>query len=363
VGLRILIAGGGTGGHLMPALALAQALREVRRDIEPVLVGAARGIEAEVLPRHPFRHYLLPIEPIYRQAWWKNLRWPFVAGRVWRAVGRVLDVERPAIVIGTGGYAAGPVVWRAQRRGLPTALQEQNAVPGLTTRWLARRARQVHLGFPEARERLRVARDAAVFALGNPIRPPEPGDRAAAARELGLAPERPTLLVFGGSQGARAINYAVAGALERRLFGETNVLWGTGAAHAAALARYAVPGRVVVRGFFDPMSVAYRAAELVVARAGAMTVAELCAWGKPSILVPLPTAAADHQTRNARALAEAGAAIHVPEPELSPHALAERVTGLLADRYRLESLAARARQRGHPHAAQDIMSRILTLLD
>ncbi len=282
---------------------------------------------------------------------------------MWRAVGRVLDVERPAIVIGTGGYAAGPVVWRAQRRGLPTALQEQNAVPGLTTRWLARRARQVHLGFPEARERLRVARDAAVFALGNPIRPPEPGDRAAAARELGLAPERPTLLVFGGSQGARAINYAVAGALERRLFGETNVLWGTGAAHAAALARYAVPGRVVVRGFFDPMSVAYRAAELVVARAGAMTVAELCAWGKPSILVPLPTAAADHQTRNARALAEAGAAIHVPEPELSPHALAERVTGLLADRYRLESLAARARQRGHPHAAQDIMSRILTLLD
>src|SRR5438128_1567164 len=278
--MKILLAGGGTGGHLLPALALAQALREARRDIEPVLVGAARGIEADVLPRHPFRHYLLPIEPIYRHTWWKNLRWPFVAGRVWRAVGRVLDAERPAIVIGTGGYAAGPVVWRAARRGILTVLQEQNAFPGLTTRWLARRARQVHLGFPEARERLRPGRGTEVFALGNPIRPPAPGDRAAAARQLGLVAERPTLLVFGGSQGARAINYAMAGALERRLLGDVNVLWGTGAAQADTLARYAVPGRVVVRGFFDPMTELYCAADLVVARAGAITVAELCALGK-----------------------------------------------------------------------------------
>ncbi len=347
----------------MPVLALAQALRAARPDLEPVLVGAKRGIEAQVLPRYPFRHHLLPIEPIYRRTWWNNLRWALLAGRVWRAVGRVLDAERPAIVIGTGGYVAGPVVWRAQRRGLPTVLQEQNAFPGLATRWLARGARQIHLGFPEARQRLRVAPDCAVFALGNPIRPPEPGDRRAALAQLGLSPDRPTLLVFGGSQGARAINYAVAGALERRLLDGTNVLWGTGAAHADAFARYAAPGRVVVRGFFDPMSVAYRAADLVIARAGAMTVAELCAWGKPSILVPLPTAAADHQAENARALAAAGAALQVAEPDLSPHSLAERVTELLANRYRLETLAARARQRGQPDAARDIVSRILTLLD
>jgi len=360
--MKILLAGGGTGGHLMPALALAQALREARPDLEPVLVGAERGLEAQVLPRYPFRHHLLPIEPIYRHAWWRNARWLAVAPRVWRAVGRVLDAERPAIVIGTGGYVAGPVAWRARRRGIPTVIQEQNAFPGLTTRWLARRARQVHLGFPEARGRLRVGAGTEVFALGNPIRPPEPGDRRAVLAELQLAPERPTLLVFGGSQGARAINFAVAGALERGLFGPANVLWGTGAAQAGALARYAVPGRVVVRGFLDPMTTAYRAADLVVARAGAMTVAELCAWGKPSILVPLPTAAADHQTYNARALAEAGAAMHLPEQELSPHVLGEQVTRLLADRFRLESLASRARGRGHPNAARDIMSRILTLV-
>src|SRR5205823_3053790 len=199
--VKVLLAGGGTGGHLMPALALAQTLRDAGRGIEPVLVGAARGIEAQVLPRYPFRHHLLPMEPIYRRTWWNNARWLLIAGRAWRAVGRVLEAEQPAIVIGTGGYAAGPVVWRAQQRRLPTVLQEQNAFPGLATRWLARRARQVHLGFPEARERLRVGPHTAVFALGNPIRTPEPGSRDAALVDFGLAPERPTLLVFGGRLG------------------------------------------------------------------------------------------------------------------------------------------------------------------
>jgi len=360
--MRVLLAGGGTGGHLMPALALAQALQDAGKGIEPVLVGAERGIEAQVLPRYPFRHHLLPMEPIYRRTWWNNLRALVTVGRAWRAVGRVLDAEQPVIVIGTGGYAAGPVVWRAQRRGLPTVLQEQNAFPGLATRWLARRARQIHLGFPEARERLRVGPRTVVFALGNPIGAPEPGNRHAALVELGLLPTRRTLLVFGGSQGARAINYAVAGALERRLLDEVNVVWGTGTAHADALARYAVPGRVVVRGFFDPMAPAYRAADLVVSRAGAMTVAELCAWGKPSILVPLPTAAADHQTYNAAALAEAGAAIQLAEQRLSPYTLAQEVTALVSDPVRLESLGTLARGRGHPDAAREIVSKILTLI-
>jgi len=365
--MRVLLAGGGTGGHLMPALALAQALKDTGRGIEPVLVGAERGIEAQVLPRYPFRYHLLPIEPIYRRTWWKNVRWALIAGRVWRAVGRVLNAEQPAIVVGTGGYAAGPVVWRAQHAGIPTALVEENAFPGVTTRWLAGRARQVHLGFPEARARLTTGPETEVFALGNPVRSPAPSDggggadRLSVLADLGLGPERPTLLVFGGSQGARAINYAVAGALERRLLDGINVLWGTGETQAPAFTGYAVPGRVVVRGFFDPMTAAYRAADLVVARAGAMTLAELCAWGKPSILVPLPTAAADHQTQNALALAAAGAAIHLAEAELTPHTLAERVRSLLGDEERLAALSAAARARGHPDAAREIVSKILTL--
>ncbi len=349
----------------MPALALAQGFVDARADVEPVLVGAQRGIEALVLPRYPFRYRLLPIEPIYRRTWWKNFRWLVIAWPVWRAVGRALADERPAVVIGTGGYAAGPVVWRAQRAGIPTVLVEENASPGLTTRWLARRARQIHLGFPEARAALTLGPRTEVFTLGNPVRPPVPGDggaRVAALAELGLDGGRPTLLVFGGSQGARAINYAVAGALERRFLDSVNVLWGTGTQHVKELERYAVPGRVVVRGFFDPMVAPYRAADLVTARAGAMTVAELCAWGKPSILVPLPTAAADHQTHNAEALAAAGAAVYLPERDLSPHTLARTVTELLADRARLASLSDRARGRGAPNATREIVSKILTVV-
>src|SRR2546428_8780464 len=174
--VKVLLAGGGTGGHLMPALALAQALQDAGKGIEPVLVGAERGIEAQVLPHYPFRHHLLPMEPIYRRTWWYNVRWLLIAGRAWRAVGRVLDAERPAIVVGTGGYAAGPVVWRAQRRRIPTVLQEQNAFPGLATRWLARRARQVDPGVPEAGTLPPVGPRSAVVALWQPNPEPGPGD-------------------------------------------------------------------------------------------------------------------------------------------------------------------------------------------
>src|SRR2546428_6513240 len=138
--MRVLLAGGGTGGHRMPALALAKALSEARADVEPVLVGAERGIEAQLLPRSPFPFALLPIEPIYRSRWWKNLRWPLIAGRVWRSVGRVLDAQRPAVVIGTGGYAAGPGGGGAARVGLPTLLQEAKAFPRPTPRLLPQRA-------------------------------------------------------------------------------------------------------------------------------------------------------------------------------------------------------------------------------
>src|SRR5258708_26291997 len=163
----------------MPALALAQILGDAGRGIEPVLVGAEGGIEAQVLPRYPFRHHLLPMEAICRRTWWNNVRWLLIAGRAWRAVGRVLDAERPAIVVGTGGYAAGPVVWRAQRRRIPTVLQEQNAFPGLATRWLARGARQVPIGFPGAGELLRGGSPTARVAPGNPIREASPGEREA----------------------------------------------------------------------------------------------------------------------------------------------------------------------------------------
>jgi UDP-N-acetylglucosamine--N-acetylmuramyl-(pentapeptide) pyrophosphoryl-undecaprenol N-acetylglucosamine transferase len=358
--VKILIAGGGTGGHLMPALALARAAAEAGH--EPVLVGAARGIEAQILPSHPFRYYLLPLEPIYRRTWWRNLRWPLTLWRVWRAAVRMLAVERPSLAIGTGGYAAGPALWFAHRRGIPIVLQEPDAYPGLTTRMLSRKARQVHLGFPEARARLRLGPRTEVFAFGNPIAPPTAANDDAARASFGLDGARPTVFIFGGSQGSRALNEAVASALAAGQLASVNVLWGTGTAHYERYAALAQTGRVCVRGFFDPIAPAYVVADLVVCRAGAMTIAELCAWGKPSILIPLPSAAADHQTFNARALAEAGAAVLLLESEMTPQTFAKTVTSLAADRARLASLATAARGRGHPDAARTIMSRILTLV-
>lgn len=360
--MKVLISGGGTGGHLTPALAIADTLHQMRPDLEIHLVGAERGIEAQILPRHPYPFTLLPLEPIYRHAWWKNVRWPVLAVRLWGKIGALLEETAPALVVGTGGYASGPVVYRAQRLDIPTAIQESDAHPGIATRWLSGRARQIHLGFPEARERLRPGDRTDVYAFGNPIRPPAPGDRSQALKELGLDPERSTLLVFGGGQGARAVNYAVAGVLEHGHLGDVNLIWGTGAANYTALAGYARPGKVVVQGFFDPMAPSYRAADLVVSRAGALTIAELCAWGKPSVLIPLPTAAANHQLENARAMANAGAAVLVEESGLTPHSLAGVIAELFADPGRRQSLARGALSRGRPNASRDVVSKLLTLV-
>jgi UDP-N-acetylglucosamine--N-acetylmuramyl-(pentapeptide) pyrophosphoryl-undecaprenol N-acetylglucosamine transferase len=359
----VLIAGGGTGGHLMPALAIAAALERAAPDLEPVLVGAVRGVEATLLPARDFRYVLLPSEPIYRRTWWKNARWPLLAGELIRRLDQLFRVERPAAVLGTGGYASAPVVWWGARRRIPTAIQEQNAYPGLATRWLSRRVRHVYLGLPEARRLLRFGRATEVFDTGNPITPPTPERRETALVELGLEGRRPVILVTGGSQGALALNRAVAGWLDRGGPEDADLLWVTGRATHADFIRYRRPPAVRVVDFLDPMADGYAVANLVVSRAGMITVAELCAWGLPSILVPLPTAAADHQTHNARVLAEAGASRLLPQPQLTPELLAQSVTELLRDRNAREAMAARAKARGKPHAAQEIVSRLLTLIE
>lgn len=358
---RLLIAGGGTGGHLMPALAIAQAVRELDPGIEPVLVGARRGVEAQVLPTRDFRYHLLPAEPLYRRQWWKNFRWPWLAVELLRQVRRVYAEERPVGVLGTGGYAAGPVVYWGARAGLPTAVQEQNAYPGVATRLLARRARHVYLGLPEARALLRVGPRTEVFDTGNPIPPPTPERREAARARFGLAGGAPVVLVTGGSQGALALNRAVAAWLDSGSRPGV-VLWVTGRGTYARFAGYHRPPEVQVIDFLDPMADGYAVADLVVSRAGMITVAELCAWGLPSILVPLPTAAADHQTRNARVLSEAGAALLLPEAELSAERLAGEVSRLLGDQDRRRGMADAARRRGRPHASRDIASKLLTLV-
>lgn len=348
----------------MPALAIAHALQDYAPGVEPVLIGAARGVEARLLPTRDFRYHLLPSEPIYRRTWWRNLRWPFVAGRLLREIARVFDIEQPAAVIGTGGYASGPVVWWAVRQGIPTAIQEQNAYPGLVTRWLSQRVRHVYLGLPEARRLLRFGKKTRVFDTGNPIAPPAPGRRGAAVAKFGFGLEwkRPVVLVTGGSQGALAINRAVAGWLDAGGPGEAILIWVTGKATYPEFARYHRPPVVQVLDFLDPMADGYAVADLVVSRAGMITVAELCAWGLPNVLVPLPTAAADHQSHNAKVLATSGASLMLPQAELTPERLRDVITGLLSDPARRKQMGERALARGKPQAAREIVSKLLTLI-
>ena len=344
----------------MPALALADAIREFAPTIEPVLVGAIRGVEARILPSRDFRFYLLPSEPIYRRTWWKNVRWPFVAGRLLREVSRVFEREQPVAVVGTGGYASGPVVWWASRHRIPSAIQEQNAYPGLASRWLSRRVRHVYLGLPEARRLLRFGPATEVFDIGNPIAPPLPRKEAGARNKFSLDGTRPVVLITGGSQGALAINQAVAGWLDRGGPGGADLIWVTGRGTYEQFRRYQT-AQVRVFDFLDPMSDAYAVADLVVSRAGMITVAELCAWGIPNILIPLPTAAADHQTYNARVLAEAGASQLLLQSELTPDRLATSVAELLQNPERRREMAERARSRGRPNSARDIVYKLLTL--
>jgi UDP-N-acetylglucosamine--N-acetylmuramyl-(pentapeptide) pyrophosphoryl-undecaprenol N-acetylglucosamine transferase len=275
-----------------------------------------RGLEATLLPARDFPYALLSVEPIYRRQWWKNFRWPFLLPRVLGEVDRLLATERPALVIGTGGYASARPSSEPRSRGIPTAMLELNAYPGLAVRWLARSVREIWLGSPEARRHLRPGPHTEIVETGTPITPPDPSQREEVIKRFGLDPSRPVLLNTGGSQGALAVNRVVAEWLETGGAAGLQVLWATGRATFGRFEAFHRPPAVQVYDFLDPIGPAYAAASIALARGGMMTLAELCAWGVPAILVRLPSAAADHQTPNAVAMERAGAAIHLPQKEL-----------------------------------------------
>jgi UDP-N-acetylglucosamine--N-acetylmuramyl-(pentapeptide) pyrophosphoryl-undecaprenol N-acetylglucosamine transferase len=365
VSTRVLFAGGGTGGHLYPGLAIARALKTLRPDVEPFFVGARRGIERDVLPTTEFPHLLLDLHPLYRKTFWNN--WKTVRGAMsaWRELGRLVRQQHPRAVVGTGGYASGLALAYAKLHDIPYVLQEQNSYPGLTMRFFARWAREVYLGYPEGERYLRAGKSTVLLDTGNPIEPP-PANRRSRARarsSWGLPPSGGhVLLVFGGSQGARAINAAVAewlrsGRRPRDLY----VIWATGKGTYSEFSALAADG-VVIKPYIAPMRDAYEAADLAVARAGAMSTAELCAWGIPALLVPLPTAAADHQTVNARTLAAAGAGVYIPQAELTADRLDAELRALLGDGDKLARLIAGTAARARPKAAAVIASHIAALI-
>lgn len=367
-----IFAGGGTGGHLYPALAVADALTALCPQVRPFFVGARRGIEARVLPGCGLEHALLPVEPLHRTAVWRNWRVLPALGRAALQVDALFRRLRPALVVVTGGYAGAAPGLRAVMGRVPLALQEQNSYPGLTTRILSRWARQIHLGFPEAARALSERARARVYESGNPVRAPVPLDRAEARRRFDLDPGGTVVLVVGGSQGAVPINRALLDAVERVQAGilhrppQLRLLWATGPAHLAPIeARVRASGATDWAkpvGYIDDMPAALAAADFAVSRAGAMATSEFLAWGVPAILVPLPGAAAGHQERNARALEDAGAALHLPQSGLDGPSLWHAVLELAAHPERRAHMAERARVRGRPGAAHEIARALAELL-
>lgn len=359
----VLFAGGGTGGHLYPGLAVARALVRLDPSVQPFFVGAQRGIERTVLPTTEFPHLLLDLHPLYRTKPWEN--WRTIRGAIgaWRALGTLARRERPRLVVGTGGYAAGVALAYAVMHRIPIVQQAGDSHPGLTARAFRRWTREYYLAFPEAGRVIGGAPSQHVDT-GAPIEPPPRPrpDRAAARQAWGFPSSGGrVLLIYGGSQGSRAINLVVAAWIERGLPEGLHLIWMTGRASYDDF-KGLDGGRVRVREYLSPIADAYAAADLALARAGAMTTAELFAWQIPAILVPLPTAAADHQSVNARTLEAAGAAIHLPQSELTVDRLDATVRGVVSDATAMRRLAEGAAARARPDAAETIARRILAML-
>ena len=358
----MIVAGGGTGGHLYPGLAIARALVRLDASVVPHFVGAQRGIERDVLPQTEFAHTLLDLHPLYRPQLWRNWRTIRGAASAWGAMGTLGRALAPRVVIGTGGYASAAALAWAWSRRVPVVQHIGDSHPGLTARMFCRIAAEAYLGFPEAEAYLHRGgcryRD-----TGNPIEPPPDirPDRAAARARWGFPSNARVLLVFGGSQGARALNQAVAAWVERGLPKQLCVIWATGKAQYDAYSQYD-RADVKVVPYLSPIADAYAASDVAFVRGGMMGTSELCAWGVPMIICPLPTAAQDHQTSNAVALEGSGAALHLAQRDLSAEQLDATVCGLLESPVRLAALAAGATARARPHAATEIAQHILTIM-
>jgi UDP-N-acetylglucosamine--N-acetylmuramyl-(pentapeptide) pyrophosphoryl-undecaprenol N-acetylglucosamine transferase len=359
--LRVVIAGGGTGGHLFPGIAVAREIQSRVPGAQVSFVGTSRGIEARVVPLEGFALDLIRSSGIKGKSIPARAQGvamlPLSLFDAWR----VLSIRRPQLVIGVGGYSSGPVVLVAAARRIPTMLLEQNAVPGLTNRLLAPFSRAVAVSF----ESTRVLFGAKAFLSGNPVRPEflSPVDRIEAEK---VANSRVRLLVFGGSQGAHAINMAMmegAAELVARV-PDLRVTHQTGARDLEMVRQaYRKAGlNAEVAAFFDDMPKRLAETDLIVCRAGATTLAEVTATGRAAILVPLPGATDDHQRTNAEALTGAGAAEMLVQADMTGDKLADRIVALANDAGRRDRMSAAARRLSRPDAARVIVDRALELM-
>lgn len=360
--IRVLVSGGGTGGHIFPAVSIANAVKRRHPDAEILFVGALGRMEMERVPAAGYEIVGLPVAGFDRRRLWRNFGVLLKLFRSLRKARKVIRDFRPDIVVGVGGYASGPVLKQAQKKGIPTLIQEQNSYAGVTNKLLAAKADAICVAY-EGMSRFFPADR--IVMTGNPVRRDIVDcnlSRSEAKRKLGFDPDRKLVLVVGGSLGARTINESIAASLEQILATEVRVLWQTGKLYADECSRVASGfDGVKATAFISDMACAYRAADIVVSRAGAGTISELQLLGLPAVLVPSPNVAEDHQRKNAMALVEAGAAEMVLDADARER-LAGVMTSLLDDEDRRKKLACNIKSMALAGSDEKIVDEIDRLL-
>lgn len=357
---HILIAAGGTGGHVFPALAIADELKKLKPDAVFLFVGTKDKIEARLVPQRGYAFATIWISGFHRSLRVSNILFPLKVVVAFIQSFFLILKFRPDVAIGTGGYACGPVLYLASLFGIPIVVHESNSYPGVTTRMLSNRATKIFIAFDATRQWLK--RTDTVELVGTPTREllgtvsQEDG-----LKFFGLNEKKKTVLVFGGSLGAASINRAMEGLVEELAQAGVQFLWQTGKSGAVLAETMNRKNIGWVQPFIDAMENAYAAADVIVCRAGATTLAEITKLGKAAILVPYPHAAADHQTVNARTLAEADAAVMIPDAEVSVR-LKQELSSLLNDDVKRLAMSEASRKFGKPDAGRVIAQKISQMI-
>ena len=362
--MKVIISGGGTGGHIFPAISIANALKEADPTVEILFVGAKGKMEMEKVPAAGYNIVGLPVAGFHRKInlrnICRNMLFPFRLIASLMKAGSIIRQFKPDAAVGVGGYASGPVLRKASKKGIPCLLQEQNSYPGVTNKILAKKAKRICVAYPDMD---RFFDKSKIIMTGNPVRQAllAPVDRNEAADFFGLDPKKPVILVIGGSLGARSINEGLSASLDDLKEG-VQLLWQTGKFYYDNI-KTIVDSRsqqnIKAFDFIKRMDLAFGLADIVVSRAGASSISELALLGKPSILVPSPNVSEDHQTKNAMALVNKGAAMIIKDCDT--RLLISESQKALSNTENLKSLSENIKQFARPNAAADIAKEVFAI--
>jgi len=373
---KIIISGGGTGGHIFPALSIAGAIKELSPESEILFVGAEGKMEMQKVPQAGFPIKGLPVAGLQRSLSLKNLALPLKVQKSLRMAGQIIDEFKPDIAVGVGGYASAPLLWKAASKGIPCLIQEQNSYAGLTNKILGKKAQLICTAYT-GMERFFPADK--IILTGNPIRkginPPSEEEKREAISYFGLDPEKKTVVIVGGSLGCGTFNRIMRKITSEQGQYDFQIIWQSGGAGRTVTENFfnELPGATLSDGFrrfgnvintdfITRMDLAFAAADLMVSRAGAGTISELCAVGKPTIFVPSPIVAEDHQTHNARALVNKDAALMVSDAEADTR-LMTLVDKSVHDQKLLDALSANILNLAKPDAALVIAQKVFEIAD